>query len=199
MRYLRARIPKIRKWNKCDCMWTCVSSQMHIRLARTLRVKNHFFRRNIYYRMHYSNGNLLIIWNRSGDRLKTCPECRQQISLEGCRRVYFNFVGEDDSMQHYIDHLDSQYKAQACKIEEMKAKHALELRRKNDALDKMKKKAEKYKKKIKEAPLYPKHCECMRPMWVIIRKPIESISFHSLDFVVVAIDTNAGFLFALNL
>lgn len=94
----------------------------------------------------------------------TCPECRQSIALDSCRRVYFNFVGEEDNMQQYIDHLDNQYKAQINRYEEMKVKHALELRRKNEALDRMKKKAEKYKKKLRELPLYPKQCECSRPM-----------------------------------
>lgn len=80
----------------------------------------------------------------------SCPECRQLISLEHCRKVYFNFVGIEEHL--LTNHLYGQLESQTTKYNkalEQLARLKHELRKQVDKNDRLTGKYEKYKNESK--------------------------------------------------
>lgn len=139
-------------------MRTCLPPRLHIKMAfcQVITISNGFCKMNIVC-------NKLKLFDLFFSQADTCPECREMVAAKDLRRIYFNFSPMMDSMQTYIDDLNSEImnianKLQHVKLQNMKLKNdcSNQLREKDNEIHKLqefkiKHELQKYQK-IKKVP-----------------------------------------------
>lgn len=88
---------------------------------------------------------------------KTCPECRQSVTMSQTRRIYFNLSTTTDDVQHYIEYLNSEIQTRnnklhmkAIELDKVKIDFDNKLRERHYEVEKLKTKINKLKSKVRE-------------------------------------------------
>lgn len=91
---------------------------------------------------------------------KTCPECRQSVTMSQTRRIYFNLSTHIDDFQKYVEQLDTVIHAQnnklhmtAMELDRVKFDCINKMRDKDYEVDKLKTKINKLKTKLREVKI----------------------------------------------
>lgn len=139
-------------------MWSCLPQNLHIKMVSrqvceipSVPSLTNLSFCNFLTLMPINNENFSQIAS------KTCPECREPITMESIRRIYFHLSCVADSMQTYVDDLNAEIiakanKLQLVKLQNKQIKHECtnQIREKDFEIQRLNEKVKKLKLKLKE-------------------------------------------------